>query len=505
MIVGAMAITLAVTLACVRHRNRKLHGGSGHEYRPLGSLSVDLDPKVYVSSSDIKLINLVGHGSFASVHKGMWRGTPVAVKRLHPHMRDTSMSDFVREAALMLNLRHPNVVALMGISRDEDTFSIITEFLERGSLDDILHNASIIIEPEHVRLFALDAAKGMTYLHAAGVLHRDLKCGNLLVDKDWNVKVADFGLSRDNDSNDATMTACGTPSWAAPEVIRHQKYSFKADVFSFAICLWEMCTRSKPYEDIPPYQVVIAVAMKGLRPTLSPKIHRSFMRLMVQCWDDRPEVRPAFLEITGILEDMQCPHPMHDFPFDPNDTNTRTRIRRSTNSISTTSNGQQGTGMGSMDNQGTAPAMPGIPSPIEGAPHHNFGPSPPSSVSNSISHSHSGSQSRSPSSGGESPAETAKSRAIRSEKRPLGSSQKSKRKKLGKFAAYAVSAPSSQSPQVPVARPESEARLTSPPNSLPTISETQELPDSAQNHTSMNGGNDRNSSRASQNDFMISL
>lgn len=78
----------------------------------------------------------------------------------------------------------------MGLSRDEETFSIITEYLDRGSLDDILHNAAIVIEPEHVRLFALDAAKGMTYLHAAGVLHRDLKCGNLLVDKDWNVKVA---------------------------------------------------------------------------------------------------------------------------------------------------------------------------------------------------------------------------------------------------------------------------------------------------------------------------
>lgn len=223
---------------------------------------------------------------------------------------------------------------------------------------------------------------------------------------------------------------------------------------------------------------------------------------MVQCWDDRPEVRPSFLEITAILEDLQCPHPMHDFPFDPNDTNTRTRIRRSANSISTTSNGQQGSGMGSISNQGDAPAMPGIPSPIEGDPHHTFGPSPSSSESHSISHSHSGSHSRSPSSGGESPAETSKSKTIRTEKRAHGSGQKPKRKKLGKFASYAVSAPSSQSPQVPVTRLESEAHQTSPPNSLPTISETQEVPDSAQAH--MNAGNDRNPSR-SQSDFVISL
>jgi len=151
-------------------------------------------------------------------------------------------------------------------------------------------------------------------------------------------QVADFGLSRNNDTADATMTACGTPSWAAPEVIRHQKYSFKADVFSFGICLWEMCTRSKPYEDIPPYQVVIAVAMKvfilpswsrlgyilthrlqGLRPKLSSKIHKSFMRLMVQCWDDRPEVRPPFDEISTTLEELQCPHPLNDSPVDASD------------------------------------------------------------------------------------------------------------------------------------------------------------------------------------------
>jgi len=222
-----MAIVLAVTVACVR-RGQRGGDADSHDYRPLGNMSdIDIgtsnllicslysladggfpDPKLYVSAREIKLLSLIGHGSFASVHRGQWRGTTVAVKKLHPHMRESSMSDFVREASLMLyslpdigfsprsplisfrrHLRHPNIVALMAISRDEETISIITEYLERGSLDDILRNEGIVIEPEHVRCLALDAAKGMTYLHAAGVIHRDLKCGNLLVDKDWNVKV----------------------------------------------------------------------------------------------------------------------------------------------------------------------------------------------------------------------------------------------------------------------------------------------------------------------------
>src|SRR5690606_31236227 len=82
-----------------------------------------------------------------------------------------------------------------------------------------------------------------------------------VIESPINTLVSDFGLSRS--VNDVTtMTACGTPCWAAPEVLRNSHYSFEADVFSFAICFWEMVTLKYPYHGRPPYQVVIAVTTK---------------------------------------------------------------------------------------------------------------------------------------------------------------------------------------------------------------------------------------------------
>lgn len=123
----------------------------------------------------------------------------------------------------------------------------------------------------------------MAYLHGAQIIHRDLKSHNLLVDRHWTIKVGDFGLSRAMDQTASTMTACGTPCWTAPEVLNNERYTIKADVYSFGICLWEMCTREDPYEGMPPYNVIIAVATKvfflgshrsnfeGLRPTPVPE------------------------------------------------------------------------------------------------------------------------------------------------------------------------------------------------------------------------------------------
>jgi len=107
--------------------------------------------------------------------------------------------------------------------------------MPRGSLWEVLRSKDSALSAGSRCQMALDIARGMSYLHSLQppILHRDLKALNLLVDTSYNVKVADFGIARPR--VDDTMTFCGTPKWTAPEVLRMNSYSEKADVFSFGV------------------------------------------------------------------------------------------------------------------------------------------------------------------------------------------------------------------------------------------------------------------------------
>jgi len=191
-----------------------------------------------IDANEIEIKDIIGQGSFANVYRGKLHETDVAVKIIKCiSMKDMEKS-LMEEASLMVTLRHPYIVLFMGACIKTPDLFIVTEFMSNGSVRELLDRKEILIEPEHVRKFAVDSCKGMAYLHSRKILHRDLKTHNLLVDGNFNVKVADFGLSRSMVDQDATMTACGTPSWAAPEVLRRDHYTHKADIYSFGICMW---------------------------------------------------------------------------------------------------------------------------------------------------------------------------------------------------------------------------------------------------------------------------
>jgi len=213
------------------------------------------------------------------------------------------------------------VVSFLGahISESGPDMYIVTEFMPRGSVSDLLHNKNLVIEYEHVRKIALDCCKGMAYLHRYNVIHRDLKTPNLLVDNQWKVKVSDFGLSRMVKGSDTaqSLTACGTPSWAAPEVLNDQRYSQKADVYSFAICLWELCTRKDPYADMTAPQVVIFIAVKGKRLKIPKSIPPVFDTLIRETWITDPDLRPDFVTLSDRFEAIKVlPEPVHPHPYE---------------------------------------------------------------------------------------------------------------------------------------------------------------------------------------------
>jgi len=156
-------------------------------------------------------------------------------------------------------------------------------------------------------LFALDVAKGMNYLHKRSppVVHRDLKTPNLLVDKDWTVKVCDFGLSKlKHRTFLSSKSGAGTPEWMAPEVLRNEPSSEKADVYSFGVVLWELATMKQPWTGLNALQVVGAVGYQSLRLPIPAGVHPAVAALIQACWHNDPIRRPTFDFILKALKDL---------------------------------------------------------------------------------------------------------------------------------------------------------------------------------------------------------
>jgi serine/threonine protein kinase len=176
--------------------------------------------------------------------------------------------------------------------------------VKHGSLRNLLSDGTVRLTwKQRVKLLR-SAALGINYLHSLEpvILHRDLKPSNLLVDENMNVKVADFGFARIKEEN-ATMTRCGTPCWTAPEVIRGEKYSEKADVFSFGIIMWEVLTRRQPFAGRNFMGVSLDV-LEGRRPQVPNDCVPAFKRLMKQCWHADAARRPAMEEVIRQLDFM---------------------------------------------------------------------------------------------------------------------------------------------------------------------------------------------------------
>ncbi|CAN6269849.1 unnamed protein product [Urochloa humidicola] len=257
-----------------------------------------------VDRNFLQIREKIASGSSGDLFRGIYHGMDVAIKFLRAeHVNDSSKVEFLQEIMILKSVNHDNVVRFYGACTKQRKYVIVTEYMPGGNLYDFLHKQKNILDLTLVLRIAIGISKGMDYLHQNNIVHRDLKTANLLLGSDHVVKIADFGVSR-HPSQEGDMTAeTGTYRWMAPEVINHKPYDHRADVFSFAVVLWELATSKIPYENLTPLQAALGVR-QGMRLEIPSSVHPQLSKLIHQCWDENPNVRPSFAEITAVLEDM---------------------------------------------------------------------------------------------------------------------------------------------------------------------------------------------------------
>ncbi|XP_019708410.1 serine/threonine-protein kinase STY46 isoform X2 [Elaeis guineensis] len=286
-------------------RNEGSWSGSSHSSAAEKILAVQ--PKVGEWEIDKRLLKMeekIASGSCGDLYRGSYLGEDVAIKVLRSeHLHETAGAEFAQEVMILREVQHRNVVRFIGACTKPPQLCIVTEYLSGGNLYDFLHKHHNILELPVLLKFALDICRGMDYLHQNNIVHRDLKTANLLMDNNHVVKVADFGVARFQNRGGDMTAETGTYRWMAPEVINHQPYDHKADIFSFAIVLWELATSKIPYDTMTPLQAALGVR-QGMRPELPEHAHPGLLDLMQRCWGTAPAKRPSFSQIIVELEEL---------------------------------------------------------------------------------------------------------------------------------------------------------------------------------------------------------
>lgn len=217
----------------------------------------------------------IGEGSFARVKQGfhVLTGEKVAVKiidKKRAHQDKYVARNMRREAKIMQMIRHPHIVQLLEVVETEHRYYLITELAAGGDLMDYICYRKKLGEVE-VRKFIRQTVSAVHYLHQGGILHRDLKVENLLLDDDYNIKIIDFGLSNTvltpSSENQATReflkTQCGSPAYAAPEILGHKPYGPEVDAWSIGVNMYAMLTGKLPYTAEPFHITALYNKMKN--------------------------------------------------------------------------------------------------------------------------------------------------------------------------------------------------------------------------------------------------
>ncbi|KAJ6801689.1 putative LRR receptor-like serine/threonine-protein kinase isoform X2 [Iris pallida] len=277
--------------------------------------------------------NKIGEGGFGPVYKGVLPdGSAIAVKQLSSKSKQGNR-EFVTEIGMISALQHPNLVKLFGFCIEENQLLLIYEYMENNSL------ALALFGPERSRLnldwetrckICLGIARGLAYLHEESrlkIVHRDIKATNVLLDKDLNAKISDFGLARlsEEENTHISTRIAGTIGYMAPEYAMRGYLTDKADVYSFGVVTLEIVsgksnTSFRPREDfvylldwayvLQEQGSIIELVDERLGKNYSDKEAMQMLNLALACTNPSPSLRPTMSSVVSMLEGqtpMQIP------------------------------------------------------------------------------------------------------------------------------------------------------------------------------------------------------
>lgn len=272
-----------------------------------------LDAKWLIDPKHLFVGPRIGEGAHAKVYEGKYKNQTVAIKIAHkgetPEEIAKKESRFAREVAMLSRVQHKNLVKFIGACK-EPVMVIVTELLSGGTLRKYLLNMRPRCLDVRVAIgFALDIARAMECLHSHGIIHRDLKPENLLLTEDHKtIKLADFGLAREESLTEMMTAETGTYRWMAPELYstvtlrqgEKKHYNHKVDSYSFAIVLWELLHNKLPFEGMSNLQAAYAAAFKNVRPSAE-NVPEELSIILTSCWKEDPNARPNFTQIIQML------------------------------------------------------------------------------------------------------------------------------------------------------------------------------------------------------------
>ncbi|XP_042519670.1 L-type lectin-domain containing receptor kinase VII.1-like [Macadamia integrifolia] len=279
--------------------------------------------EIYTATKRFSDQNLITVGGNGKVYKGVLSGgTEVAVKRIS-HETEHGMRQFLAEVSSLGRLKHRNLVGFRGwCKRDKFSLILIYDYMENGSLDKRVFECDekVLLGWEDRLRVLKDVASGVLYLHEgweARVLHRDIKASNVLLDKDMNGRLGDFGLARMHSHGEAANTTrvVGTVGYLAPELVRTGRASAETDVFSFGILILEVLSGRRPVEEGKPglvawmwellerggllFGVDERLRAKG---GLDDELVEQVLRLGLLCAYSDPQARPTMRQVVKVLE-----------------------------------------------------------------------------------------------------------------------------------------------------------------------------------------------------------